>query len=279
MQASLRPCELMRVNPREAGQDSLGPDSIPRLDMTRTGTRKTEDMLAELRHHFAGDQRLGQGLKLKRMQIEPDGALILEGEVERVAQKKIVLELAAAHPAVEGLVDRVRVRPAERLDDVAIRKHLREVFALDPSLAGLTVTEIGGAGELAAISQPDDATGEFDYAVSEGVVILNGSVSDLAIKRYIGVLAWWCPGSRDVINGIVAASDETDGPDRIADAVRAVLEKDPYVDAAQVKVGVRNRVVRLTGWLPSLAQSRMAENDAWYVFGVDDVVNQIETPG
>ncbi len=247
--------------------------------MTRIGTRQTIDTLAELRQRFAGDQRLGQDFKPRRMQVEPDGALILEGEVERVAQKKIVLELAAAHPAVDAIVDRVRVRPAERIDDAAIRKHLREVFTLDPSLAGLKITEIGEAGALAELSRPDDAIGEFDYAVSEGVVILNGSVSDLAVKRYIGVLVWWCPGSRDVVNGIVAASDETDGPDRITDAVRAVLEKDPYVDAAQVKVGVRNRVVRLTGWLPSPAQSHMAENDAWYVFGVDDVINQIETPG
>ena len=113
--------------------------------------------------------------------------------------------------------------------------------------------------------------------MSTALWILDTS-GNVFLFAYIGVLAWWCPGVGDVINGLEAASDQSDGPDRIADAVRVVLEKDPYVDAAQVKVGVRRRTVRLTGFLPSAEQARLAENDAWYVFGVDDVVNEIDTP-
>jgi osmotically-inducible protein OsmY len=33
--------------------------------------------------------------------------------------------------------------------------------------------------------------------------------------------------------------------------------------------------VRLTGLVPSEAERDMAERDAWYVFGVDDVINEI----
>ena len=202
---------------------------------------------------------------MDRLEIAADGALILEGEVDRVAQKKLALEVAAAHPDIAAIVDRLRVRPAERLSDAAIRSRLRETFSLDPSLAGFRITEVAGSGRSKQIAQPDAETGTLEYAVSDGRVTLNGSTSDLAIKRYIGVLAWWCPGVGDVINGLEAASDQSDGPDRIADAVRVVLEKDPYVDAAQVKVGVRRRTVRLTGFLPSAEQARLAENDAWYV--------------
>ena len=246
--------------------------------MTQEKQEASQNVIAELRHLFAAEQRLGHGFQSDRLSIEPDGALVLEGEVERVAQKKIALEVAAAHPGISAIVDRLRVRPAERLDDAGIIMRLRETYSLDPSLAGLKIMEARSGAQADLISDPDNEQGSLEYAVSDGVVTLNGSVSDLAIKRYIGVLAWWNPGSRDVINGIVAASDESDGPDRIADAVRVVLEKDPYIDAAQLKVGVRGRVVRLTGWLPSAAQARMAENDAWYVFGVDDVINEIETP-
>ena len=246
--------------------------------MTQVEDATSKDIIAELRHRFAAEQRLGHLYQPDNLWIEPDGALVLEGEVERVAQKRIALELAAAHPGVSAIVDRLRVRPSERLDDAGIRKRLRETFSLDPSLAGLTIAEEREAGPADWISEPDNPQGLLEYAVDDGVVTLNGSVSDLAIKRYIGALAWWNPGSRDVINGIAAASDETDGPDRIADAVRIVLEKDPFIDAAQVKVGVRGRIVRLTGWLPSETQAHMAESDAWYVFGVDDVINDIETP-
>jgi len=48
------------------------------------------------------------------------------------------------------------------------------------------------------------------------------------------------------------------------------------VDAAQVRVGVRGRVVRLTGWTKTEVMRAAAEADAWFVFGVDDVVNEIE---
>lgn len=248
------------------------------MAVTQEKEEASQNVVAELRQLFAAEQRLGRGFHPDRLWLEPDGALVLESEVERVAQKKIALEVAAAHPGISAIVDRLRVCPAERLGDAGIRMRLRETYSLDPSLAGLKIVEARGGAQADLITDPDNEQGSLEYVVSDGVVTLNGSVSDLAIKRYIGVLAWWNPGSRDVINGIVAASDESDGPDRIADAVRVVLEKDPYIDAAQLKVGVRGRVVRLTGWLPSAAQARMAENDAWYVFGVDDVINKIETP-
>ena len=108
------------------------------------------------------------------------------------------------------------------------------------------------------------------------MVILNGRVPGLASQQLAGVLAWWVPGSRDVINGIVVEPPEEDAPIRIEEAVRIALEKDPLVEASQIRVGVRKTVVRLTGRVPSAAERDAAESDAWYVFGVDNVVNEIE---
>jgi osmotically-inducible protein OsmY len=51
---------------------------------------------------------------------------------------------------------------------------------------------------------------------------------------------------------------------------------DPFVDASQIRIGVANAVVTLTGLVPSDSETEMAEFDAWYVFGVDGVVNRIE---
>jgi osmotically-inducible protein OsmY len=234
-------------------------------------------LIADLRQQLGRDPRLSEGHWLRSLRIaqQTDGMLLLEGEAERVAQKKIVLEIAAAHPGVSAIVDRLHVRPAEHLRDAQVRSRLREVFMTDPALQGIAVRETRGDRYemVVAISQP---FGEIDYEVEDGVVTLNGHVSDLAIKRVIGVLVWWVPGTRDVINGIVADAEENDGPDRIADAVRAVLEMDASLDAAQIKVGVRHRVVHLTGFLRSAAQRRIAEDDVWYVFGVDEVINDIK---
>jgi osmotically-inducible protein OsmY len=80
---------------------------------------------------------------------------------------------------------------------------------------------------------------------------------------------------RDVINGLAVEPSEDDGPDLIEEAVRVVLERNRSLDAAQIKVGVRGRSVRLTGLVHTQAQRQAAEDDAWAVFGVNDVINEI----
>jgi osmotically-inducible protein OsmY len=126
------------------------------------------------------------------------------------------------------------------------------------------------------VREPPEARSAIDLEVEDGVVTLNGQVPGLADKRLAGVLAWWVPGSRDVINGIAVEPPEDDSDEAILEAVRLVLEKDPFVDASQIRVGVKNALVRLTGLVPTEAEREMAEFDAWYVFGVDKVDNRIE---
>jgi osmotically-inducible protein OsmY len=77
-----------------------------------------------------------------------------------------------------------------------------------------------------------------------------------------------------VINGIAVEPPEDDSDEAILEAVRLVLEKDPFVDASQIRVGVKNALVRLTGLVPTEAEREMAEFDAWYVSGVDKVDNR-----
>jgi osmotically-inducible protein OsmY len=122
----------------------------------------------------------------------------------------------------------------------------------------------------------DEARGEILVEVQDAVITLNGNLPSLASKRLAGVLAWWVPGSTDVINGIAVEPPEDDAPVRIEEAVRIALEADPLIDAAQVRLGVRERTVHLAGLVPSHYARQLAESDAWYVFGVDDVVNDIE---
>ena len=91
------------------------------------------------------------------------------------------------------------------------------------------------------------------------------------------MLAWWVPGSANVLNCIEVTPPEEDNDDEITDATRIALEKDPFVNADQIRVTTRNKVVTLEGVAPQLRTKReMAEFDAWYVFGVDKVINKIE---
>jgi len=156
------------------------------------------------------EPRLGPTFKLDVIRIEPDGAAVLEGEVETVAQKRLALERVAAIPDLNGIVDRIRVRPAAVMSDDGIRDHLRRVLALEPAFEGLRIVEWNGEN---AVQVRDGArAGEIEFEVRDSVVTLNGRLASLASKRLAGVLAWWIPGSRDVINGIAVTPSEQDAP-------------------------------------------------------------------
>lgn len=203
------------------------------------------------------------------------GDLTIQGEVADIAAKKLALERAAAIPGVEGIVDRLRVAAAEPMGDDQIRTLVCDALQEDTSFA---VCSISGwkNGKLEAVHAPEPSEGTITVAVSDGVVTLDGEVPGLGLKRLAGVLAWWVPGSRDVVNGLGVTPPEPDDDGEITDAVRIALEKDPFVDAGQIRVATEDAVVVLDGLVPKAAEREMAEFDAWYVFGVDRVINRIE---
>ena len=203
-----------------------------------------------------------------------DGVLTLDGEVENISVKKMALECAAALAGVDGIVDRLHVRPAVAMGDREIAGHVRDALLQEPALADCAISVARGR-DLDVIRNPDGRAGSVEVDVAGGIVTLNGELPGIGRKRLAGVLAWWVPGSRDVVNGIAVVPEEDDGPDAVEDAVRLALEKDPFVDASQIKAGVRHWTVRLTGVVPSEMEREMAEFDAWYVFGVDNVENEI----
>ena len=204
------------------------------------------------------------------------GSLTMAGEVASVAAKKLALEAAAAVPGVGGIVDRLRVAPAQAMGDGQIRDLLRDAYLQEPAFAELVLAVLI-KGEWQVVREPADVIrGAIEIEVRDGVVTLNGEVPGLGVKRLAGVLAWWVPGSRDVVNGLAVTPDQADNDFEMADAVRLALEKDPYVNAAQIRVGARGGAVRLQGLVPTDSEKEMAEADAWYVFGVDRVLNELE---
>jgi osmotically-inducible protein OsmY len=205
-----------------------------------------------------------------------DGVLTLEGEAEHVAAKKLSLELAIAVPGVTGIVDRLHVTPSTHMGDGAILDAVRDALLHEPGLQNCTI-QVKRKGMWKTVR---DVTvtphGVIQLSVSDGVVLLDDHVTSLIQKRLAGVLAWWVPGSRDVINGMEVVPLQEDSDEEIAKAVRLVLERDPFVNAERVRVKVKHAVVTLQGDLPSEPQKEMAEFDAWYVFGVDKVDNRLE---
>lgn len=200
--------------------------------------------------------------------------LLMEGELPSVQAKKLALERAAAVRGVRGVVDRLRIEPAHRMGDGAIRSELRSAFLQEPAFSAFAVYETQGE-RREILRDPPERNGWIAYEVRDGVVTMNGEIPGLGHKRLAGVLAWWIPGSRDVVNGLAVVPPEEDSDGEISDAVRNALEKDGFVDASQIRVSTHDYVVTLEGLVPTESEKDMAEKDAWYVFGVDRVENKL----
>jgi osmotically-inducible protein OsmY len=201
--------------------------------------------------------------------------LILEGEAANIAAKKLALEIAGAVYGVGRIVDRLRVAPAERMGDAEIRDHLCRLLIQETAFDTCTIRAADKNAPKTIRESDIEPAGEISVAVEDGVVILNGPVPSLCHKRLAGVLAWWVPGTRDVVNGLEEVPADADSDDEITDAVRLVLEKDPFVKSDQIRVTTYRSIVTLEGTVPSKESSELAEVDAWYVFGVDNVVNKV----
>jgi osmotically-inducible protein OsmY len=233
-----------------------------------------EQVLAQVRKALGGESRLD----LHRFPLSTAferGVLTLEGEVEDIVVKKLVLERTAAIPEVTGIVDRLHVAPAQMMGDGEVRDHVRDALTGE-AVFSECVIRVRNGERLETVRQPDAPRGDITVSVVDGIVTLDGEVPSLSHKRLAGVLAWWVPGSRDVVDGLGVEPPEDDHDGEVTDAVRIVLEKDPFVDATRMRVSTSDYVVTLEGLVPTEAERNMAELDAWYVLGVDRVVNRIE---
>jgi osmotically-inducible protein OsmY len=208
-----------------------------------------------------------------------EGVAILEGEVGDIAAKKLALELAASVPEVRGVVDRLRVASSERRGDGAIRDSLARFFLEEAEFRNCTLRSMTNNRGQVLREANGDAVGDIEFAVADAVVTLEGHVISLPRRLFAGVLAWWTPGRRDVINALEVRPHYDERDDEVTEALQIVLEADPMVDPSQIQPRCKSWVVTLQGSVPTEEQKRRAEMDAWYLSGVDRVINELQVTG
>jgi osmotically-inducible protein OsmY len=165
------------------------------------------------------------------------------------------------------------VAAAEPMQDQALRDHVRDALVAEQSFDDCGIVLSCDGHQEVARTQPGPRM--IRVRVQEGVVTLGGAVPSLCHRRLAEVVVWWIPGTRDVHNELSVSPPEADSDDEISDAVRLVLEKEPFLDAAQLGVQTRAGQVTLRGTLTSAEQRLIAERDAWYVPGVCEVIDRI----
>jgi len=212
-----------------------------------------------------------------RLDMTDDNALVVEGDMESVAAKKRVLEIAGTTPEVRGVVDRLHVAPSEHKSDGEILDGLKALLLDARELKNCTL-RVMKKGQAITVQEAggEDASGDILVAVKDGVVTLDGWAISLSHKRLAGVLAWWVPGCRDVVDGMEVAPPEQDNDDEVSDALSLVLEMDPMIPhPEQIGIHTRNYVVTLEGLVASQTEKDRAEQDAWCLFAVDKVINHL----
>lgn len=202
--------------------------------------------------------------------------LVLEGDVENIAAKKVISRIAHRVAGNLPVVDRLRVSASESREDGALRTEVTRALMEEPVFTECTI-RVGRNQQLETIRE-GRGDGRIDIHAEEGTVCLEGNVVSLTHRRLAEVLTWWTAGCRRVNNHLHVTPAEQETDDELADAVHMVLEKDPLVHAGQLSIAVREQVVTLRGYLASDEERRLALMDAWYVPGVHDVVDQVQTP-
>ena len=215
-----------------------------------------------------------------RIELEVhDGVLVMSGEVRDIIVKRVAHRVAIETLGVDRVLDKLNVTPAERRSDVQIAEFLDRLLMQESAFRGHQKEVVAGA----QASPPEIRASAPEYSVTasvrDGVVTLMGTVESLTHRRLADVLAWWTPGTCGVRNLMHVVPDERDTDGEVADALRIVLDKDPWIDVTAIGVSVKERTVTLEGVVSSQEQRRMAEQDAWYVLGVRGVDNQLQVAG
>jgi osmotically-inducible protein OsmY len=212
-----------------------------------------EKIIKDIRAYLTNELHIDLQINPVKIWLEDD-AIVMEGLLDSIAYKKKALLKAISIPGTSGVIDRLRVRSFKEMSDKEISNHLGDALTEESSI--------------------DESSIKIE--INNGVVDLEGTVPSLSHKRLAGVLAWWVPGSKDVINSLDVQPLEEDSDSEVTDAVKIVFEKDKLVDSSSILVATEGWVVTLSGTVRDDIERMAAENDAWYVWGVNNVFNNIK---
>lgn len=208
-----------------------------------------------------------------------ESGLILEGEVENIAAKRCAAAVVRRIAHQVPVLDHLRVVPAEPEEDGALRDEVVRNLSQESAFNDYLLCETRNGVTERIREGHNGERGWIGIEAVGGVVRLSGQVGSLTHRRLADVLAWWSGGCEDVQNDLRVVPAEKDNDGELADAVRIVLEKDPLVHADQLRVRARDGRVTLQGSVSSREEKRLARLDAWYVLGVHEVQDSIQTHG
>ncbi len=199
-----------------------------------------------------------------------DGWVTLRGEVQALRAKQAAERVARHTVGVAGVINRIKVRPEQGVDDTALASRILDALQANP------------------YTEATDTT----VRVRNGQVTLAGSADTRFEKREAARVAAGVPGVIDVRNAIELIpidptwqdTWETDASIPIVTTRSdvAILEEvqdqlfwSPFVDSDAIDVSVAGGIVTLDGTVDSWWEYNAAEANAFDA-GVTTVINDLE---
>jgi osmotically-inducible protein OsmY len=180
--------------------------------------------------------------------ISEDGVITLSGRVASILSKERAAMVASTVVGVRGVVNLLSVKPLEKISDRRLEADVKDALLSDPA------TDLY----------------EIEVNVSDGTIILAGEVGSWQEKKLAGIVAKSVKGARALQNDIAYKIDEKRSDEEIRVAAEQAIWWDSLVDAAKVKVTVRDGLVSLGGVVGSLAEKNRIIDYA-FLAGASDV--------
>ncbi len=114
-----------------------------------------------------------------------------------------------------------------------------------------------------------------DVETRKGVVSLSGTVDNLLVKERAKKITAGIKGVRSIVDRTVVGPSIDVSDDKVREAVKAALLKDPAADSYEVDVSVEDGVVTLSGTVQSWAEKQLCKSVAMGVKGVREIKNTI----
>lgn len=181
------------------------------------------------------------------------GIVTLSGSVDTYAQKLDVAQIASRIKGVVDVINNLVVKPSVIRSDIEIQDDIEAAFRRDVLVDETNII----------------------VRISNGIVILSGSIATMAEKNAAESDAWLTPGVTDVINNIVVTPAVARMDQDIEEDVRARLALDTRIDIKNVDVESVDAIVYLRGNVSDYTQKWIASDIAWWTPGARDVINEL----
>jgi osmotically-inducible protein OsmY len=186
-----------------------------------------------------------------------DGIVSLSGTLSSLAACNVALEDTFDVSGVRNVIDKLQVELTPDMStfkDEEIKQHIESALFLSPEIVSIN----------------------FEVSVSDGCVIMHGSVPSYREKSKAAIIASEIPGVISMQNKLSVVPTRRFLDQQIAKDVVHALERHAGIDVEKIDVTVSGRKVTLSGTVPDGISFRASANVAAHTLGVVDVINNLE---